>query len=213
MNRCHRPLLAAFLAALCLTCPALAQDFDGATYLALEFDGPSGIIRADPARVAAIDAELSLIREQYPLLSSIDVFPGFIPGSLIVSMTDEALSELEAGTFTGFDEIFEEYPVASIHIFTLLPAASIRFEEPLHSPNMLPLFLAVEGVTDAQANGAIGDGHDIILHDMGWYTFKYGWGDCPSGCMYEHYWEIQIQDGAAVVLQEWGDDMPVAAVE
>ena len=190
---------------------ALAQDIDDATVLALEYDGPSGIIRVDPDRVTAIDTELALIRSQHPILTELHVMPDWVPGSLMVGMTDEALAELDAGTFTGFDDLFAEYPVANIHIFTIIPWAVITFVEPLHSPNLMPLFLVVDGVTSAETNDVGGDGDDITLHEPGWYTFKHGWGDCPAGCLHNHYWEILIEGGTATVVQEWGDDVPVVA--
>ena len=200
-------------AAVCLISvtapPAAAQPYDDATVLALEYEGPSGIIRVDPVLVATIDAELTLIRTQHPALTDIHVFPDWVPGSLMVGMTDAAIAELEAGTFTGFDDLFAEYPVADLYFYTLIPWVAITFVEPLHGPNLIPLFLAVDGVTNAAPNHTIGDGDDITLHELGWYTFKHGWGDCPAGCLYSHYWEIRIEGGTAIIVQEWGDDMPV----
>jgi len=203
-------LLAAAVCLMTATARQAAAQFpDDATVLALEFDGPSGIIRPDPVLVAAIDAELALIRSQHPVLAEIHVFPAWMPGELLVRMTDEALAALEAGTFTGFDALFAEYPVANLHIFSVIPWVHITFVEALHAPNLVPLFLAVDGVTYAEPSFVVGDGSDITLHELGSYTFKYGWGDCMSGCINNHYWEIRIEDGIAIIVQEWGDDLPV----
>ncbi len=198
------------IAALALAAPAGAQALDDATILALELEGPEGVIRADPDLVAAIDAELALIRAQLPQLAAIHVLPSWVPGELMVRMTDEALAELQAGTFTGFDALFAEYPVVDLHFFTFIPWVHITFAEPLHPLNLAPLVLAVDGVTAAEPNGVAGDGPDITIAALGSYTFRYGWGDCPAGCMYSHYWQVAITDGVATVVAEWGDDLPVA---
>jgi len=120
--------------------PVAAQPYDDATILALELDGPNGVIIPDPNLIAAIDAELSLIRAQIAQVADIHVFPDWAPGELMVRMTSEALAELQAGTFTGFDELFALYPVADLHFFTIIPWVLITFEDPLHPVNLAPLF-------------------------------------------------------------------------
>lgn len=72
------------------------------------------VIIPDPDIIAGIDGELSLIRAQIPQLADIHVFPDWVPGELMVRMTSEALAELRAGTFTGFDVLFDLYPVADL---------------------------------------------------------------------------------------------------
>lgn len=190
--------------------PVAAQPYDDATILALELDGPNGVIIPDPNLIAAIDAELSLIRAQIAQVADIHVFPDWAPGELMVRMTSEALAELQAGTFTGFDELFALYPVADLHFFTIIPWVLITFEDPLHPVNLAPLFLAVDGVTYTEANYTGGDGDDITIQALGSYVFKHGWGDCPSGCTFNHYWQVEINDGVATVVDEWGDDIPVS---
>ena len=53
----------------------------------------------------------------------------------------------------------------------------------------------------------IGDGDDIIADEVGRYTFRRAWGDCPAGCIKEHVWIYTVQ-GAEVQLElEYGDDL------
>jgi len=211
-RRTHAALAVAVAAGLLVVAPPQvhAQGFDDATFLALQLGGQDGQIRLDEELAGAIAAELALIRAQVPAVAAIHVLHDWVPGELMVRMTDEALAELEAGTFTGFDDLFAEYPVVGLHFFDFIPWVHITFFEPLHAPNLVPLVLAVDGVTIAEPNYTLGDGDDITIAELGHYTFKHGWGDCLAGCIYNHYWEIQIQDGVATVVQEWGDDVPVA---
>lgn len=41
------------------------------------------------------------------------------------------------------------------------------------------------------------------------FIFQYGWGDCPSGCFYHHYWRIHLDSDCQVELvEEYGHDLP-----
>lgn len=41
------------------------------------------------------------------------------------------------------------------------------------------------------------------------YTFGYGWSDCPSGCEYWRYWKFSVNAmGKASFLNGWGDSFP-----
>jgi hypothetical protein len=50
------------------------------------------------------------------------------------------------------------------------------------------------------------------------FVFKYGWGDCPSGCLHNHYWEVTVRPkqgrgGRGLISEveqvvEYGDELP-----
>lgn len=41
------------------------------------------------------------------------------------------------------------------------------------------------------------------------YTFGWGWGDCPAGCMFWRYWKFSVNvAGKATFLNSWGDSFP-----
>ena len=47
----------------------------------------------------------------------------------------------------------------------------------------------------------IGDASDIYLVDSGYvrhYTFRYGGGDCPSGCDINYYWKFSVYSDCIV---------------
>lgn len=200
--------LPVLILALLATAAAAQGDIDDATVLALELDGPGGIIRVEPTTLAAIDAELALIRAQLPQLGGIHVHPAWVPGEVIVLPTDEAMAAIQAGTFTGFDDLFAEYPLAEMRLL-IDTYLVLEFVEPLHPVNLAALIGAIDGVIWAEPNGVGGDGDDITIEALGWYVFKRGWGDCPAGCINNHYWDVRVQDGVATIVEEWGDDLPV----
>ena len=68
-------------------------------------------------------------------------------------------------------------------------------------------------IIDARATSCIGDGSQIEIidytSDFIHFIYSYGWGDCPSGCIKRHYWEIGIYgSGIVEVIDESGDKLP-----
>ena len=80
--------------------------------------------------------------------------------------------------------------------------------------NLLPLagkLEKIQGVTYAELNSYGGDGNNItatIDPDKIIFTYSYGWGDCPSGCISRHYWEYLVMpDGSVMLNREYGTPM------
>ena len=68
-------------------------------------------------------------------------------------------------------------------------------------------------IIDAYATSCIGDGSQIEIidytSDFIHFIFSYGWGDCPSGCIKRHYWEIGVHgSGIVELIDESGDKLP-----
>lgn len=45
---------------------------------------------------------------------------------------------------------------------------------------------------------------DYLSETESRYTFSKGYGDCPSGCMYKHYWQFSITPTGITLANEWG---------
>jgi len=69
---------------------------------------------------------------------------------------------------------------------------------------------SIDGIVSANPDSIFGDGNDIEIFS---YTsdeitllYSVGWGDCPSGCYYRHYWEFTIdeEDCAVTFVREFG---------
>lgn len=68
-------------------------------------------------------------------------------------------------------------------------------------------------ILEANSANCIGDGSHIELiylsPDFIHLIYSYGWGDCPSGCINRHYWELGIYgSGAIEFMGESGKDLP-----
>jgi len=164
----------------------------------------SGELLAPAALVAQIAQDLTAIRAAFPAVADIHVFPSWVPGAIGVSLSDEAWVDYEAGDFTEFDALNVEYgPVTVIpHSYYYL---ELNFEALYHPVVLASIYGQVEGIVSASAGGIGGDGSDIFTQQLGLYTFKEGWGDCPSGCMFNHFWEFSVNGGVVVLIDEYGD--------
>jgi len=78
--------------------------------------------------------------------------------------------------------------------------------------NLIPIAEALEeipGVVFAQPAMTIGDGSNIecrIFSDHIELVYSYGWGDCPSGCIYRRFWKFNVYyDCSVEFIDSYGD--------
>lgn len=74
------------------------------------------------------------------------------------------------------------------------------------------LFQQLDEIDQAHPNFLLGDGNEIrvlFFDDHLRYTFEYGFGDCPAGCISRHIWKLKVyRDGSVEFLGEEGDPLP-----
>ncbi|PKQ65137.1 hypothetical protein BZG02_04740 [Labilibaculum filiforme] len=68
-------------------------------------------------------------------------------------------------------------------------------------------------ILNAKASSCIGDGSQIEIMDYSsdfiHLIYSYGWGDCPSGCINRHYWELGVYgSGMVEIIAESGSKLP-----
>ncbi|MGQ1910229.1 hypothetical protein ACT3CE_10600 [Marinifilum sp. RC60d5] len=71
-------------------------------------------------------------------------------------------------------------------------------------------------IKNAESSNCIGDGSHIEIlffeADYIHLIYSYGWGDCLSGCINRHYWELGIHGtGLVEIIDESGKDLPKKA--
>lgn len=170
----------------------------------------SGELLAPSSLVARIAQDLSAIRFAFPEISDIHVFPNWPPGYLLVKLTSDGWADYQAGTFAELDSLNSEYGPVTIlpsHLEYLLP---IEYEVLYHPGVLAGIYEEVDGVHYAEPNYIGGDGSDISCQ-LPIYTFKRGWGDCNSGCIYEDYWVFSVSGGSVDLIDHYGSS--VSAVE
>jgi hypothetical protein len=200
-------LLLTALILITFAMPIRAVECTDAELLALEV---SGELLPPPTMVDQIEEDLASIYAIEPYLAKLGARGDWVPGEILVKITDDALVEYQAGEYHDLDALNATYGLIAERIL-ISSWLHLRFADPYH-PNVLgPIYAAVESVINASANGILGDGDDIIVTEIGRYTFKHGWGDCPAGCISAHYWVYTVQGELVQLVAEYGDDFTIAS--
>jgi hypothetical protein len=116
----------------------------------------------------------------------------------------------------AFDEIMQRYKLYVKSIDRNDSRKSIDLEllseNPLNIKALCKLFARLNGVRYASPNGMIGQSSGIFREAKKNYTlyqFFIGWGDCPAGCMYGHWWTYAVYPNATVLfVDQNGDPVP-----
>ena len=167
----------------------------------------SGELLAPSSLVSQIAQDLSAIRTDFPEMNPIEVFPTWEPGHLTVSLTADAWVDYLAGTFAELDSLNSEYGATLIQPLNNLKLLLIDFAF-LYNPVLLgEIYEGIEGVRHATPNIPLGDGNDISCDQLPIYTFKMGWGDCSSSCIYADYWVFSAIGGTVELLAHYGSSV------
>jgi uncharacterized repeat protein (TIGR01451 family) len=182
-----------------------SMDFpdQDAELLAMEI---SGALLPPPSLYNQIHDDLTAIRQAYPQMNSIFHRPRWVPGQLLVGLTPEAWEQFQRGDYHAWDDLNDQYGPVDIIPFTWMPAVRLQFAERYNPEYLAPLYGAIDGVRYAEPVFFIGDGPDILV-SLPVYTFKMGWGDCPAGCIYNHYWDFIVVEGLVTLVREYGDPL------
>ena len=185
---------------------ALADSlpFEDEELLALEV---SGQLLPPPALVAQIGQDLTAIRATYPEISDIHTFPNWIPGELLVGLTNEGWAAYLDGTFTELDALNAQYGAINIHPYFSLHLLFIQFDSLYHPQALGEIYRGLEGVSYTDPNVVGGDGSDIWCDEPSVYTFKRGWGDCLSGCIYNDFWVFSVDGESVDLIGRWGSSV------
>ncbi len=111
----------------------------------------------------------------------------------------------------NFDTLINQYSLNFVRYYNFSGFQGILFtsSRQLNLHPLLNMLKSIKGVKSAFADGVLGDGSNItaeIFSDFVQLIYSYGYGDCPSGCIYRHYWKFRIYyDGVTEFVNEWGD--------
>jgi hypothetical protein len=90
-------------------------------------------------------------------------------------------------------------------------------EKNLNISKMAEMISRLPGVNMVFNGGYAGGGFDISSK---WYDdhiellYQYGWGDCPSGCIYSRFWKFNIYPDCSVeFVTSYGDKLPNTSIE
>jgi len=94
---------------------------------------------------------------------------------------------------------------------TISKSVSLLSEKPLNTRYLLTIFDSISGVTYAEPAILVGISNHISAQMESSsikYNFFMGWGDCPSGCLYGHSWELTVSnEGEVRLISSYGDEL------
>ncbi len=191
---------------------ALAHPASEAEVIALE---GSGELLAPPDLVNEVEADLVVIRDAYPFLDWVYARAAWAPGHLLLGLTEADYDRFRAGEDEPFNELNDQLLLSTVSYWDFAHACHLIFVPHYNPQFLIADYEALDGVRYAEPNYSLGDGPDITWEGPGLYLFRYAWGDCPAGCLEEHFWRIRVVAGVAQLLEEWGNPLPlwVPAVE
>ena len=136
----------------------------------------------------------------------------------------EWVQNLEAGIiptgYSAFDSLFTllELEVSNTVDLGNSVLAVLETEKVLHLQGVIQAFSGLDGLNYVEPNYIFGDGGNITTDPGVGYTdliYEYGWGDCPSGCIFAHFWQIRVYEDCSVeFISSWGDpvDFPCESI-
>ncbi len=117
---------------------------------------------------------------------------------------------------TQVDALISEFDFTLVEyreLANVLPTAmaTLRSDRAINVYAVGQLFEQLEDIESAGPDG-VTDGSDIsvlFFDDHLRYTFEYGYGDCPSGCISSHRWHFEVhKDGSVKFTGDEGDPLP-----
>lgn len=163
-----------------------------ANALALE---AAGKLLAPKPLALKFEKELKAIRDAYPAVRNIVYAAPWVPGVLLAQVSDDQLVKIQKqyGDVTAVP-MFDEYK-------------QLTFKTQYNPVALGKELTAKKLVTSADADFIIGASNGIKYDaQFGVYTFHQGSGDCPAGCIDNHYWDFYVLPSynKAILLKEYG---------
>ena len=180
---------------LCLSremTPSSPDDLHDAQLIAIVI---SGELTPPVELTEAIYNDLLLIKSAYPEIADIHYRPTYSPKTMIIGLTNQAMTDFKNGQYHALDELNVTYGVVGIKTFDFINAVVLQFDQIYNIELLSEIYenTVSEGIRYVEPDYMIGDG-DTIIPDPPIYTFIRAWGDCPAGCIFQEYYYFHIKD-------------------
>jgi hypothetical protein len=156
-------------------------------------------------RGRTVDARLALVHAR----------PNVFPDRVLVQ-TDVAAVEASwasgalATGIESLDALLESIELSSINTLQNEAGSYLHFERAVRPQTLAASIRAYPGFR-AFVELNYGDGVDITIEELAdahVLTFRLGWGDCLSGCIFAHLWRVRVAVDSVSLLDESGDELP-----
>ncbi len=141
-------------------------------------------------------------------------FPSAV-SQLMVILSDSAVAEYRAGNYTAWDSLNTLFRLQSIDTSLFsgsLSVARLTFSCILHPDHLALYYEELPGVDGATANLYGGDWSNLypwILDGEVTFLARDAWGDCPSGCIENHFFYFKRIDSEFQLIGDWWFWTPV----
>ncbi len=129
------------------------------------------------------------------------------------SWTGNWLNGIVETGINEIDDIFQFYEVKiySIHLGDHYNSVILETGKFVNNKVFPTLFTNIDSINQVGIQDLVGSGNILSSakkEDVLILTYSIGWGDCPCGCIYRHYWEFAIRGNEVRFVREYGDDLP-----
>lgn len=154
--------------------------------------------------------ELSAIRSTFggidPHMEHITFMPPFVAGQIMIAFDEATMQQVQNGAYTSWNDLNRASGMekGTIKIYDHFVVVTSKYR--LHPLLLAAYYSSLPGVIYAEPDGIIGDGSRIYPRISGnkiSYLFKYGAGDCSSGCTYAHYFYFIVDNDVPELIGDW----------
>lgn len=141
----------------------------------------------------------SAFADSIPELNHVVFVSPWMPGELLVKLTEDAIDELRRGEYHDLDSLNAYYHIAEIdtHLIDFIGWMHLKFEGRLHPERLAEDYGEVPSLLFAEPNGIWNnqaDNYPWLIDGGISYLFRNGWGDCPAGCIYNQFWYFKVPE-------------------
>jgi hypothetical protein len=173
-----------------------AEAENAALWLSGELVAPTDLYEELFAGYSRIRAAYS---DSIPELDQVMFVPPWMPGELLIKPTEDAIAELRRGEYHDLDSLNAFYGIAEVDTHLVrIGWIQLIFEGRLHPERLADEYEQVPSLLSAVPNGIIANQADNYPWEIDGgvsYLFRYGWGDCPAGCIYNQWWYFKVREG------------------
>jgi hypothetical protein len=164
----------------------------------------SGEIVAPVTMYTQIDHDLEVIRNQW--LDSIpevkiQFYPYWVPSRLSLGFDPLTYELVETGQYHAWDSLNEFYRVDTMSFLSDYNYVALTFKGRLNPMVLVDQYAGLPGLEYAHTDSPIGDWPVLLIYKAPSqlkYFFRNAWGDCPSGCIWSHYFYLVVEGDSAI---------------
>ena len=168
-----------------------------------------------PTEVALqISGDLELIRSRFA--DSLSIFNQQFrspadPRELIVGLTADAVAAFRAGTYENWNYYNDYFMMVKIDTSSLKYFGSVllTFQDVWNPLKLGTYYKELDGVRYADPSWWGGDFSNFYpwyVNGEIAYLFRKGWGDCPCGCIYSHFWYVKKIDSEFELIGDFNTE-------